>query len=87
MDKKSKELTLKTKFIISAIWDILDFTVFRIPVIGTITDIISVPLTVYLWGPIGYLSAWEIVDVTDQVDGIVPTMTLIGIVSYLKQKK
>ena len=30
------------KLIISIIWDILDFTIFRIPALGTMTDIISI---------------------------------------------
>ncbi|MFA4870995.1 MAG: hypothetical protein WC623_22540 [Pedobacter sp.] len=82
--KKKGQMPLWAKFGIAIAWDILDFTIFRIPGIGTITDIVSVPLAIALWGEVGVLAAWEIADVTDQVDAEIPTMTLIGIISSLK---
>jgi hypothetical protein len=82
--KKPKKLTLFLKFGISIAWDILDMTIFRMPVLGTLTDIIAVPISVALWGPLGYAYAWEIFDLTDQFDAEIPTMTIIGIVSTFK---
>ena len=72
------------KFVISIIWDLLDFTIFRIPILGTITDIISVPLAIWLWGKFGIITIWEVFDITDQFDAEIPTMTIIGILVYLK---
>lgn len=77
------ELSLKTKFIISICWDILDFTIFRIPGFGMIMDIIAIPVSVKLWGTVGAIYAWELIDPTDQIDAELPTMTLIGIISMI----
>jgi hypothetical protein len=71
------------KFVIAIIWDALDFTLFRIPGIGTLADIISIPLALVLWGPAGVIAAWELFDATDQLDAEVPTMTIIGIISVI----
>lgn len=81
MPKKSKNFPI-FKFAVSVIWDFLDFTIFRIPGIGTVTDVISIPLAFALWGPVGVTASWELLDVTDQLDAEVPTLTLIGIYSY-----
>lgn len=71
------------KFVISIIWDALDVSIFRIPVIGTLSDIISIPLALVLWGPVGAVAIWELFDPTDQFDAEVPTMTIIGILSVI----
>jgi hypothetical protein len=75
------------KFLISIIWDILDFTIFRIPVLGTFTDILSIPLAIALWGPLGLAATWEVFDFTDQFDAEVPTMTLIGVFAMIMRSK
>lgn len=77
------ELSLKTKFIISICWDILDFTIFRIPGFGMIMDIIAIPVSIKLWGSMGALYAWELIDPSEQIDAELPTMTLIGIISMI----
>jgi hypothetical protein len=79
-----KKISLPLKFAIAILWDIADFTIFRIPVIGTVTDLISIPLALYLWGPIGIVSSWELADLTDQIDAEIPTLTLIGIILIIK---
>ncbi|CAG0948805.1 MAG: hypothetical protein OIN86_13015 [Candidatus Methanoperedens sp.] len=81
---KGKGLPLFLKFVISIVWDLLDFTIFRIPVIGTVTDLISIPLAIALWGPLGLITSWEVLDPTDQLDAEIPTMTIIGILTILK---
>jgi len=80
-------MSIGIKFLISIIWDFLDFTIFRIHGIGTITDLISIPLAIALWGNVGLISAWEVFDITDQLDAQVPTMTLIGVLSYVTNKR
>lgn len=69
------------KFIIAIVWDLLDFTIFRIPGLGTFTDIVSIPLAIALWGAPGLVAGWELFDITDQLDAEVPTLTIIGIIT------
>ena len=64
---------------ISIIWDFLDLTIFRLPGLGTFTDMIGGFLAIGLWGPIGITAFWEVLDVTDQIDAEMPTLTLIGL--------
>jgi len=80
-------MNTQLKFMIAVIWDILDFTIFRIPGFGTITDIVSIPLAIFLWGNAGVISAWEVFEPTDQLDAFVPTLTLIGVLTYLGGNK
>jgi len=67
------------KFSIALAYDFIDFI--SIPGIGTIYDLIGVPLGVYLWGPVGLMNAWELVEPTDQVDKFIPTMVIAGLVA------
>ena len=75
------------KFAIAIIWDILDFTLFRIPGIGTFTDILAIPVAIWLWGPAGIIAIWEVADFSDQLDAEVPTMTTIGVLMLLGGSK
>lgn len=75
-------LPLIVKFLIAAIYDFLDL--FSIPGIGSLYDIIGIPLGVALWGPMGFIQVWEVVDITDQFDKFVPTMVLAGILTYIR---
>lgn len=78
---------LPVKFIIAVIWDFLDFTIGRIPVFGTMFDILGMVVALMLWGPLGIVALWEVIDITDQFDAEVPTVTLIGIISVLGGRK
>lgn len=64
---------------LSIIIDVADFTFGRIPVFGTLNDGIGTVVLFALWGPAGLVNAWELVDFTDQVDGFIPTATLIAL--------
>jgi len=64
---------------LSIIIDIADFTFGRIPIFGTVTDGIGTVVLFALWGPAGLVNAWELIDVTDQADGFIPTATLIAL--------
>lgn len=64
---------------LSIIIDVADFTLGRIPVFGTVTDGVGTIVLFALWGPAGLANAWELVDVTDQADGFIPTATLIAL--------
>lgn len=72
------------KFIIAIIYDVVDLV--SIPGLGTLYDIIGVPLGFALWGPVGLANAWEIVDPADAMDRFVPTMTMAGIAVYVLDK-
>ena len=72
-------LSMPVRFIIAIVYDIVDFL--SIPVLGTAYDLIGVPLGVYLWGPVGLMNAWELVEPTDQIDKFIPTMVIAGLVA------
>ena len=75
-------LPLIVKFAIAAIYDFLDL--FSIPGIGSLYDIIGIPLGAALWGPMGLIQVWEVIDITDQFDKFIPTMVLAGIITYYR---
>jgi len=64
---------------LSIVIDIADFTLGRIPVFGTVTDGVGTIVLFALWGPAGLVNAWELIDVTDQADGFIPTATFIAL--------
>jgi hypothetical protein len=70
---------------ISILIDVLNFTVGRVPIIGEGEDGVSALVLFLMWGPIGLLSLWELADVTEQIDALVPTATLIAL--YVGWKK
>lgn len=75
------------KLALAVLLDILDFTLGRILGAGTVIDLVFAGIAFVLWGPIGLLALWEAIDVTDQVDGFVPTMTLIALSQMGKRRK
>ena len=82
----AKRKTL-AKLAISLVFDITDFFIGRIPVFGTVYDMLGGLLGVWLWGYPGGLQFLEIIDVTDQFDGFIPTVTLAGLYSiFIKER-
>ncbi len=73
-------LPLGIKFVISIIWDVLDLTVGRIPGFGMAFDFFGTLLAFLLWGVWGIAAIWEMFDPTEQFDGFVPTLTVIGLI-------
>lgn len=59
--------------------DAFDFSLGRVPILGSVTDGISSLVLFLLWGPVGLLHLWELIDITDNIDGFVPTATLIAL--------
>ncbi len=59
--------------------DLADFTLGRIPLLGSLTDGVSTIVLVALWGPVGAINLWELIDVTEQLDAFVPTATLAAL--------
>ena len=80
------EIPLWIKFTIAIIWDLLDLTIFRLPIFWSFIDLIGGFLAIFLWGPEGILAFWEIIDVTDQADAFIPTLTMIGVISWLRNR-
>lgn len=59
--------------------DLLDFTIGRVPIFGSVTEGLGSLVLVALWGPAGLLYLGELVDVTDQIDSFLPSATLIAL--------
>jgi hypothetical protein len=57
----------------------MDFTLGRIPIFGTVEDGVGGIVATALWGRAGLVYFWEVLDITDQIDGFIPTATLIGL--------
>lgn len=62
--------------------DLLDFFIGRVPGFGTLFDVVATGVAVAMFGWKGLSYAWEVLDVTDQVDGFVPTLTLIALAEW-----
>ena len=73
------------KFLIAIAFDLADFFIGRIPIFGTVFDILGGFLGLWLWGLPGALQFLEILDFTDQLDGFIPTVTLAGILSLFSR--
>lgn len=74
------------KLLIAIVLDVLDFTIGRIPGFEFAFDIMLGVAAVALWGWPGLIAFWEIGDPTGQIDGFVPTLTLIALSQMGKRK-
>ncbi len=77
----------RAKLVIAIMLDLLDFTAGRIPGFEVIVDGAMGIAAVLLWGWPGLLAFWEIGDPTGQIDGFVPTLTLIALSQMGRGKK
>jgi hypothetical protein len=75
------------KLVIAIALDIADFTIGRLLGVGMIMDVVFAAVAFALWGPIGLIALWESLDPSEQIDGFVPTMTLIAISQMGRSKK
>ncbi len=67
------------KLIIAVLLDVADFTVGRIPGFELAFDIVLGVAAVAMFGWAGLFAFWETADLSGQVDGFVPTLTLIAL--------
>lgn len=81
------EIPLYLKIVFSIIWDTLDFTIFRLPAFGTFADFLSGFIAIGLYGSTGVIAFWEVIDVTDQADAFIPTLTIIGLMQLFKDNE
>jgi len=75
------------KLALAVLLDILDFTLGRITGVGSVVDVVFAGIAFVLWGPIGLIHLWEVADPSDQIDGFVPTMTLIALSQLGRRRK
>ena len=75
------------KLIIAVILDIADFTIGRIPGFELAFDIVLGVAAVAMFGWPGLFAFWETADLSGQVDGFVPTLTLIALTQMRKGGK
>lgn len=73
------------RWLVAVLFDLADMTIGRIPVFGTLFDLAGSLLSVALWGVPGLLSALELLDVSDQIDGFIPSVTLAGLVQLWRE--
>lgn len=60
--------------------DLFDMTIGRLMLgVSVFTDIVGALVMFLLWGPRGIFAIWELFDPTEQIDGFVPTNTLIAL--------
>ena len=74
-------MNYKQKLVIGIIFDIVDNFIGRLPIFGTLFDIFGTMLSYHLWGGRGWFAGLEIVDISDQIDGFIPSLTIIGLFS------
>lgn len=72
-------LPVWAKFGICIAFDLIDMTVGRVLIgVSLFSEAFTALVMFALWGPIGLLAIFEAVDVTEQLDGFIPTNTLIA---------
>jgi hypothetical protein len=64
---------------VSVAIDLLDFTIGRVPIFGSVGEGAASLVLTALWGPVGLLYLGELADFTEQADGFVPLATLIAL--------
>lgn len=75
------------KLVIAVILDVLDFTIGRVPGFEIAFDLFLGAAAVAMWGWPGAFAFLEVADPTGQIDGFVPTMTLIALSQMGKGRK
>lgn len=75
------------KLAIAIVLDIADFFIGRIPGFGTGFDVVLTAIAFAMFGWKGLAQAWEVVEVTDQLDGFVPTLTLLAFAELREARK
>lgn len=72
------------KLVLCAGADFWDFTFGRLFIgLSFGAEALSLVGLVFLWGPLGLLAAWEMLDVTEQIDAFIPTDVLVGLGVWL----
>jgi hypothetical protein len=64
---------------LSVVIDFMDFTLGHIPILGTVENGVSGVVVTALWGRVGLVYFLELLDLTDQINSLIPSATLIGL--------
>jgi hypothetical protein len=64
---------------LSILIDLGDFTFGRIPILGTAENGVSGIAVTAIWGRVGLFYFLELLDLTDQINALIPSATLIGL--------
>ena len=75
------------KLAIAIVLDIADFFIGRIPGFGTGFDVVLTAVSFAMFGWKGLAQGLEILDITDQLDGFVPTLTIFAFAELREAKK
>lgn len=67
------------KLVVAVVLDVADFTLGRIVGFGTGFDVVLAGIGFALFGWKGLIQLWEVAEPTDQIDGFVPTLTLLAL--------
>ncbi|NHK27103.1 hypothetical protein FF098_004185 [Parvularcula flava] len=78
---------IHVKLAIAIVLDLADFFIGRIPGWGTAFDFVLALVGFAMFGWKGFAQLWEVVDFTDQIDGFVPTLTLIALAELREERK
>ncbi|MGV6819512.1 MAG: hypothetical protein ACWA5T_03330 [Parvularcula sp.] len=79
----SESVTIwRIKFLIAIALDIVDFTAGRLFGIGIVSNFVLTIAGVGLFGWRGLIHLWEFIDPTHQIDGFVPTLSLIALANH-----
>jgi len=74
------------RFSITVTFDLIDMTFGRLLLgVSIFGEVGSALINFLLWGPIGLLSIFEVIDITEQVDGFIPSNTLVAWAAYKRQ--
>lgn len=85
-EKHFSSMSWGSKMVISVIVDLIDFFMF-IPGVNIVFDVIAGFVSRALWGDIGFLAFWEAFPTPPMIDGLVPTLTIIGLLDRSLHKK
>lgn len=74
------------KLVIAVAIDIADFFIGRIPGFGTAFEVLTTAIAFAMFGWKGLAYGWEVLDLTEQIDGFVPTLSIIAL-AHLRQAR
>ncbi len=82
----SSSRTALVKLVVAVILDVADFFIGRIIGFGSLFDVFLTVAGVAMFGWKGLAQLWEVAEVTDQIDGFVPTLTLLALAEWRAAK-
>jgi hypothetical protein len=75
------------KLAIAILLDLADAVIGRVIGFGTGFDIVMTAAGILLFGWKGLFQLWEVAEVTDQIDGFVPTLTILALIELRRAQR